>query len=161
MMSSIRQSLSNAVLSRRHFLLLGVAALPFKRSDAEMREPLLQVWKDPSCGCCKEWISHLDSNGFKTQVMDRPNDGVRPPMPANYRSCHTARVGGYLIEGHVPAKEIHRLLRERPSGIGLAAPGMPIGSPGMDGPVYAGKRDSYDVLLVLNDGSSRVYQAYR
>ncbi len=156
------QSLSSAALDRRHLLLLGVlAAVPMRRSLAASTGPLVQVWKDPSCGCCKDWIAHLESNGFKTQLMDRSTDGARPRVPADYRSCHTARVEGYVVEGHVPAQDIRRLLREKPIGLGLAAPGMPVGSPGMDGPTYGGRHDPYDVLLVLKDGSSRVFQAHR
>ena len=75
-------------------------------------------------------------------------------------SCHTAKVAGYALEGHVPAREIQRLLKEKPKAIGLAVPGMPIGSPGMDAALYRGRVDAYDVLLVLQDGSSRVYQSY-
>ncbi len=82
-------------------------------------------------------------------------------MPRHLGSCHTARVDGYVIEGHVPAREIHRLLRERPKALGLAVPGMPIGSPGMDGPEYGRRRDAYDVLLVAADGSTLVYQHYQ
>jgi hypothetical protein len=77
-------------------------------------------------------------------------------MPVKYGSCHTAAVGGYAIEGHVPAREIHRLLKERPAAVGLSVPAMPRGSPGMDGPEYGKQRDPYDVLLVLRDGSARV-----
>jgi len=75
--------------------------------------------------------------------------------------CHTGVVGGYAVEGHVPAREIQRLLREKPKAVGLAVPGMPIGSPGMDGPAYGGRRDPYDVLLVQADGRASVYQRYR
>ncbi len=82
-------------------------------------------------------------------------------MPQQFGSCHTAVVGGYVIEGHVPAREIHRLLKDKPQALGLAVPGMPIGSPGMDGPVYGNRKDRYEVLLVARDGSSRVYQVYQ
>lgn len=161
MRPKLQSSISSASSGRRRLLIVGALAIfPMAPSRAADR-PLVQVWKDPACGCCKDWIAHLESNGFQTQVMDRSSAGDRPRMPATYRSCHTARVQGYLVEGHVPAKEIRRLLKERPSAIGLAAPGMPIGSPGMDGAAYAGKYQPYDVLLVLNDQSARVYQAYR
>jgi hypothetical protein len=82
-------------------------------------------------------------------------------MPVALGSCHTAKVEGYAVEGHVPAREIQRLLKERPDAIGLAVPAMPLGSPGMDGPEYGGRNTPYDVLLVHRDGSSRVFQAYR
>ncbi|MCY1372943.1 hypothetical protein D9M69_601840 [compost metagenome] len=81
-------------------------------------------------------------------------------LPDKYASCHTALIGGYVVEGHVNAREIRRLLAEKPKAIGLSVPGMPVGSPGMDGAVYGGRKDPYDVVLVLPDGSGRVYQSY-
>ena len=82
-------------------------------------------------------------------------------MPDALGSCHTAEVAGYAIEGHVPAKEIQRLLREKPKALGLAVPGMPVGSPGMDGAIYQGRKDPYDVLLVAKGGATSIYQSYR
>ena len=122
----------------------------------------IEVWKSPTCGCCKDWVAHLESHGFAVKVHDDGNTDARSRlrMPLRYGSCHTGAVGGYAIEGHVPAREIHRLLKERPQAIGLAVPGMPVGSPGMDGPAYGDRRDPYEVLLVLADGSSQVYQRY-
>ncbi|HUG23740.1 DUF411 domain-containing protein [Piscinibacter sp.] len=122
----------------------------------------VEVWKSPTCGCCKDWVAHLESNGFSVRVHDDGNTDARSRLriPLALGSCHTATVGGYAIEGHVPAREIRRLLAEKPKAIGLAVPAMPIGSPGMDGPAYGGRRDPYDVLLVLPDGKSRVYQRY-
>lgn len=126
-------------------------------------KPQVEVWKDPSCGCCKDWISHLETNGFQVRVNDSGNTAARARLglPDKLGSCHTAQVSGYAIEGHVPAREIHRLLTERPAAIGLAVPGMPVGSPGMDAPLYGGRRDAYDVLLVQRDGGTRVYQSYK
>jgi hypothetical protein len=123
----------------------------------------IEVWKSPTCGCCKDWVRHLQANGFSVAVHDDGNTDARQRlrMPIDYASCHTAQVQGYAIEGHVPAREIHRLLKERPRAVGLAVPGMPRGSPGMDGPAYGNVTDPHDVLLVLADGSSRVFQAYR
>ena len=120
----------------------------------------VEVWKGPQCGCCKGWIAHLESNGFAVKVHDDGNTAARATlgMPARYGSCHTASIDAYAVEGHVPAREIRRLLAERPKAIGLASPGMPIGSPGMDGPAYGGRHNPYDVLLVLKDGSTQVYQ---
>lgn len=126
--------------------------------------PMVEVWKDPSCGCCQDWVKHLDANGFATRVRDEGNNAARARagIPQKLGSCHTAFVEGFAIEGHVPAREIRRLLAERPRGaIGLAVPGMPVGSPGMDGAVYGGRRDPYDVLLVLAGGQTRVFQSYR
>ncbi|PKO75062.1 MAG: metal-binding protein [Betaproteobacteria bacterium HGW-Betaproteobacteria-15] len=124
--------------------------------------PVLQVWKDPSCGCCKDWISYLQRDGFQVQVFETGNAAMRQRLglPQKYASCHTALIAGYVVEGHVNAREIRRLLAEKPKAIGLSVPGMPIGSPGMDGPEYGGRKDPYDVVLVLPDGSGRVYQSY-
>lgn len=125
-------------------------------------KPLVEVWKSPTCGCCQDWIRHLETNGFEVRAHDDGNTDARARlgMPLRYGSCHTAQVGGYAIEGHVPAREVWRLLKERPQAIGLAVPAMPIGSPGMDGPEYGGRKDPYEVLLVQRDGRSTVYQAY-
>lgn len=122
----------------------------------------IEVWKDPSCGCCKDWVSYLEANGFAVKVNETGNNAVRLRLgiAAQYGSCHTALVAGYAIEGHVPVREIRRLLAEKPSAIGLAAPGMPLGSPGMDGPAYGGRKSQYDVLLLARDGSAKVYQRY-
>ena len=122
----------------------------------------VEVWKDASCGCCGDWIAHMQQNGFKVTTHDSGNNAVRAKLglPKPYASCHTALVGGYLVEGHVPAADVKRLLKEKPNALGLAVPGMPVGSPGMDGPVYGGRRDAYDTVLVLRDGSSRVFRTH-
>lgn len=122
----------------------------------------LQVWKDPNCGCCKDWIAYLEKNGFATTVIEQGNSAARARlgMPQKFGSCHTALVQGYVIEGHVPAADIQRLLKEKPKALGLSVPGMPIGSPGMDGPAYGGRRDAYQVLLIQRDGSNTVFNNY-
>lgn len=123
----------------------------------------VEVWKGPACGCCGDWIRHLQANGFEVSTHDDGNSDARESLglPVRYGSCHTGRVEGYVVEGHVPAADIRRLLKERPRAIGLAVPGMPVGSPGMDGPQYGTRRDPYEVLLVLRDGSHRAWQTYR
>jgi len=129
--------------------------------------PQVEVWKDPDCGCCKDWVEHLEANGFAVRVHDSGNTAARKRlgMPDKLGSCHTAEVNAkgrrYALEGHVPAREVRRLLKEAPTAIGLAVPGMPVGSPGMDAPLYGGRKDPYDVLLVLQDGATRVYQSYQ
>jgi hypothetical protein len=129
---------------------------------AQAPKPTIEVWKAPTCGCCNDWIKHLEQAGFKVKANDSGNTAIRAKlgMPNRYASCHTARVAGYVIEGHVPAADIKRLLAERPQALGLAVPDMPIGSPGMDGPAYGGRTEPYDVLLVAADGSSRVFASH-
>ena len=138
------------------------AALAQGPATTKGNKPQIQVWKDPDCGCCKDWVIHLEANGFAVRVHDSGNTAARARLgiPTKLGSCHTGWVDGYAIEGHVPAREIIRLLREKPPVLGLAVPGMPVGSPGMDGAVYGDRRDPYDVLLVSRDGSTRVYQSY-
>jgi hypothetical protein len=158
-------ALDGQVSSGRRLVLLAVAGIFASASQrVQGREkPSVQVWKDPNCGCCQEWVEHLRQNGFETVIFDEGNAAARARlgMPRQFGSCHTALVQGYVIEGHVPAADIRRLLEERPSALGLAVPGMPIGSPGMDGPVYRGRRDPYDVLLVQRNGAQSVFSAHR
>ena len=141
------------------------AALP---AWATSNANAVEVWKDPSCGCCQDWIDHMQANGFKVTVHETGNAAVRAKLglPQRLGSCHTALVGGYLLEGHVPAADVHKLLKEKPKALGLTVPGMPVGSPGMDGPEYKGRKDAYDVLLVTKnlmnkDVSTRVFTSYR
>lgn len=143
---------------------VALAAMLTGTAWAQMRPaaPEMTVWKDPNCGCCNDWIKILQDNGFVVKTFDTGNTAARRRlgMPEALGSCHTAQVDGYVIEGHVPPADIHRLLKERPAALGLSVPRMPIGSPGMDGPEYGGRHDPYDVLLVQRDGSSRVYASY-
>jgi len=122
----------------------------------------VEVWKDPHCGCCEDWVSHLRQAGFSVKVNDQGNDAARKRLgiPDALGSCHSASVQGYALEGHVPAADIRRLLREKPKAVGLVVPGMPVGSPGMDGAVYQGRKDPFKVLLLAKDGSSTVFHAY-
>ena len=151
-------------LFRRRLLLASLAlGLPGLAAAASTK-PVVEVWKSPYCGCCKDWVAHLEAHGFVVRTHEVGDlDGARRTlgMPERFASCHTAKVGGYLLEGHVPAREIARLLRDKPAALGLAVPGMPVGSPGMDGPAYGGRRDAYAVLLVQRDGSHRVFEQYR
>ena len=155
-------------MQRRSLLLTAPALLaaatlpPWAAQPSAQALPVLQVWKDPNCGCCKDWISYLQRDGFQVQVFETGNTAVRKRLglPEKYGSCHTALIAGYVVEGHVNAREIRRLLAEKPKAIGISVPGMPVGSPGMDGPEYGGRQDPYDVVLVLPDGSARVYQSY-
>ena len=148
---------------RRGLLAAGLAAVlvpagvrPVLASTAA---PLAVVWKSPTCGCCAKWVEHMEANGFKVAVRDQGNTAARKKagIPLALGSCHTALVGGYAIEGHVPAADVRRLLKEKPDAIGLAVPGMPIGSPGME---QDGRRDRYDVLLVTHDGKTRIFSTH-
>lgn len=122
--------------------------------------PTVTAYRSQSCGCCRAWIRHLRQNGF--EVVDSPTPAIaaikrRQKVPAGLQSCHTAVVDGYVIEGHVPAADIRRLLRERPQVTGLAVPGMPAGSPGMEaGP----RQDHYAVWTFAKDGTAEVFQTY-
>ncbi len=154
-----------ASTTRRRQLLGAGLALLAAAAGVQAQQPsavLVEVWKDPNCGCCKDWVAHLEANGFKVKVNDTGNAAMRSRLGVaqKYGSCHTGLVGGYAVEGHVPAREIRRLLKEKPQAVGLAVPGMPVGSPGMDGKVYGGRQDAYDVVLLARDGSASVYQRY-
>lgn len=150
--------------SRRTLLIGGaalVAASPL-RALAQGAGPAIHVMKDPNCGCCSAWIEILENDGFSvtteasagTLLMRYKLDNG---IPQEMASCHTGRIEGYMIEGHVPAADIWRLLDERPDAVGLAVPGMPYGSPGM-GP--ESEREAFDVFLIRGDGSTEVFTSY-
>ena len=149
-------------MTTRRRLITAAGLLPVAAAWAQAPRPLVEVWKSPSCGCCKEWVAHLEANGFRVSAHDEGNTGMRGRLgiPVALGSCHTALVAGYALEGHVPAGDVQRLLKARPVAIGLAVPGMPVGSPGMDGAAYGGRRDPYQVLLVAKDGSTSVFSSY-
>ena len=151
-------------LPRRRFTMAGLAAL-IAPAWAAAQAPAIhaEVWKSPTCGCCKDWIVHMEKSGFRFTVHEVGNTAMRQRLKVSMAlgSCHTALVGRYAIEGHVPAKDVQRLLKEKPDAIGLTVPGMPVGSPGMDGPEYGARKDPYDVLLIAMDGSTRVFSSYR
>ena len=144
-------------------LALGAVAVSIAPGRAAAKGLRIKVYKSPTCGCCNDWITHLEANGFSVTAFDDGNQNARKRlgMPVKFGSCHTGEINGYAIEGHVPAKEIHRLLEERPDAIGLSVPAMPRGTPGMDGPIYGGVVDPYDVLLIGTDGEATVFQSYR
>lgn len=143
--------------SRRSILLTVPALLiPPAARAAPTRE--ITVYKTPWCGCCAGWVKHLDAAGFATRVVEledltpvRAKYGVPPALS----SCHTGVSGGYVFEGHVPIADVERLLAERPKARGLAVPGMPVGSPGMEAP--GRPADAFETLLMLTDGSARIY----
>jgi hypothetical protein len=147
-------------MHRRRWIASVAAVALADRVASAQNAPLVEVWKSRSCGCCRDWVRHLEATGFRVRTFDT-DARAHLGMPLKHGSCHTARVGDYVIEGHVPAREIQRLRNERPAAVGLTVPAMPVGSPGMDGPEYHGRRDPYDVLLVQRDGSASVYRSYR
>jgi hypothetical protein len=153
-------------MNRRHAL-LGLCALPAlapllaNTAIAAAALPVVVVNKTPTCGCCGKWVKHLQAAGFTVEVNDLENLAPikeRVGVPYSLGSCHTAEVGGYFVEGHVPAEDVKRLLKEKPAAKGLTVPAMPAGSPGMEVP--SGKVDRYDVLLVGKDGKTSVFATH-
>jgi hypothetical protein len=137
-----------------------LAALLLASSPLPAAGPEILVFKTVTCGCCGKWVDHLKANGFTPKVRDVPSTAEYRRMygvPDKLASCHTATVGGYSIEGHVPAADIHRLLKEKPKGVGIAVPAMPIGSPGME---MGDRKDPYSVWLFQSDGSTSVFQKH-
>lgn len=147
-------------MKRREMLSLLGAAAAMAATGAQAARPLpeVQVYKTETCGCCGAWVEHLQAAGFKvkvTVVEDTTEPRRRLGLPDTYGSCHTGVVGGYVVEGHVPAADIKRLLAEKPAALGLAVPGMPVGSPGMES--ASGRRHAFDVLLVDRQGRAKVF----
>jgi hypothetical protein len=146
-------------MKRRLFIQAALGASVAMPLLAMAAAPVIEIFKTESCGCCGAWVEHLKANGFATRVVnvDNPSDyRERGGIPNELGSCHTGMVQGYAIEGHVPASDIKRLLATRPKARGLAVPGMPLGSPGMEGP----RKDPFDVLLVDAKGRSSVFKHY-
>ena len=153
-------------LSRREWLAraaAGVATLALGGSAHALVAapgPTMTIYKTPECGCCQKWVLHVAAAGFKPAVNDVQDiDAIkrRYGVPEALHSCHTALVGGYVIEGHVPAADVRRLLKERPKVKGIAVGGMPAGSPGMEVP---GRQDRYDVMAFLADGTTRRFASH-
>ncbi|HEX6939082.1 MAG TPA: DUF411 domain-containing protein [Longimicrobiales bacterium] len=123
---------------------------------ADGAAPTITVYKSPTCGCCRKWVEHVRKHGFEVvthDTQDMTQVKAASGVPGELASCHTAIVDGYVIEGHVPADLIRRMLDERPQILGLAVPGMPMGAPGMEGPY----KEDYDVLAIRRDGTTEVY----
>ena len=129
-----------------------VLAASVQKSDNDM-----EIWKTPTCGCCHLWVEHVKAAGFKPTIHDVPDTTpyrTKAGVPQTLGSCHTAIVAGYAIEGHVPADLIRRAIKERPKIVGLAVPGMPAGSPGME---QGTRKDKYDVVAFTKDGKTSVF----
>ena len=153
------------MVSRVMATLLVTAAVSTAGAASAQRQapqgPTVQVYKLSTCGCCASWVQHLEANGFTTQVMnldDLSEIKATHNVPGPAQSCHTATVDGYVIEGHVPAADVRRLLEERPAVLGLAVPGMPIGSPGMEVPNV--EPVPYDVVSFDGRGQLRVFASH-
>ena len=141
-------------------LMMAGAALAAHRAAAETSLPRLDVFKDPNCGCCGAWVDHMRAAGFAvtvTSVDDTTAARKRLGMPDRLGGCHTAMVGGYVLEGHVPSADVRKLLAAKPAALGLAVPGMPVGSPGME---VGSRKDPFEVLLVSRDGRTTVFARY-
>ena len=140
-------------------LIAGVSVLFFAQPATKAGAVEMVVYKSPSCKCCDKWVDHMRDAGYKVTTRDDNNmDSIKSTygiMPG-LRSCHTAVVEGYVVEGHVPADDIKRLLQERPAVAGLAAPGMPMGSPGMEGPY----KDPYNIIAFDRNGRTTIYARY-
>ncbi len=140
-------------------LSLTTGAAQSRAVHATATEPTITVYKDPNCGCCKSWIEHLIKHGYRVDAKD--TSGMAEikrslGVPDDLTSCHTGVVDGYVIEGHVPAADIARLLKKKPKVVGLAVPGMPMGSPGMEGP----RTDHYKVLSFDKAGKTKTFASY-
>ena len=157
--------MNRSTITRRDLLILGGAGLlafGMARPSVAAPSTVIDVMKDANCGCCGAWVDIMRDEGFTVNVTNADPETLRAHkiasgLPAGMISCHTATVDDYVIEGHVPAADIRRLLADRPDAIGLAVPGMPFGSPGM-GP--EDEREAYDVMLILPDGSAEVFTSY-
>ena len=147
-------------MKRRTFLGVAVVAtLAGNRMVMAAASPNVEVYKSPTCGCCGEWVKHMRANGFRVTINEVADVDVfraKAHVPAALAACHTALVDGYVVQGHVPAADIRKLLAERPTALGLAVPGMPASAPGMDAP----RPGPYQVLLFQRNGATRVYHAY-
>jgi hypothetical protein len=154
------------VMSTKGFVVAAAVAATGLGLAAQAQKPAaphVVVYKTSTCGCCSNWVAHLRQNGFSVEAHDVPQArlnqmGGEVGITQELASCHTARVGGYYVEGHVPAADIHKMLKERPKITGIAAPGMPIGSPGME---QGGMKDPYDVVAFTKGGPTTVYVRHR
>lgn len=160
MRNVIKNKVISTVLSIGFLSLIALTVIfipNLTRADTAL--PTVTVYKSPTCGCCSKWVKHLESNGFVVEAKNRKNLnsikrelGIEP----QFQSCHTAKIGSYVVEGHVPASDIKKMLADKPDIHGLAVPGMPMGSPGMEGP----RKDNYNVLAIKNGASPTVYNSH-
>ena len=143
---------------RQTLVALTLAVLASTASAQPPKGIPITVYKSPTCGCCAKWVEHLRANGFNPTVHEMPDVSpikVELGVTDRLRSCHTAKVEGYVIEGHVPAEAIQKMLRDKPAIVGLAVPGMPMGSPGMEG----ASASRYDIIAFRKDGQTSVFES--
>jgi len=137
----------------------GISFTPASNAFADNSLPEITVYKTPSCGCCGKWVTHLESNGFKVNAINQSDlSSIKQQLgiAPNLQACHTAKVGNYFVEGHVPATDIKKMLATKPHIQGITVPGMPMGSPGMEG----ARKDNYDVLAINKDTSVTVFNSH-
>lgn len=159
----MRTSRFTLALSAAVVVVLGLGAAAQQQKAAASALPKVTVYKTSTCGCCRLWVDHMKANGFDVQAMDVSAADVRGVSKAaglkdEDTSCHTAKIGAYTVEGHVPADDIKRMLKEKPAIAGLSAPGMPLGSPGME---QGSRKDPYDVIAYKKDGTSTVFAKHK
>ena len=148
-------------MTRNVMLVAATVLVGYVTLVGQQPQPTIEVYKSATCGCCSKWVEHLKTNGFTVRTTNREDLAdfkASKGVPRRVQSCHTGVVNGYVIEGHVPASDVQRLLKERPAIVGLAVPGMPIGSPGME--VQGRKVQPFDVLAFDKDGQTRVFASH-
>ena len=148
-------------MTRHVMLVITAVVVGYVTLVGQQQQPLIDVYKSATCGCCSKWVEHLKNNGFTVRTTNREDLAefkASHHVPRRVQSCHTAVVNGYVIEGHVPAFDVQRLLKERPAIIGLAVPGMPIGSPGME--IQGRGVQPFDVIAFDKDGQTRVFASH-
>lgn len=148
-------------MTRNAILSLAVVLAGYAPIVGQQPQPTVEVYKSATCGCCSKWVEHLKNNGFTVRTTNREDLTelkASHHVPQRVRSCHTAVVSGYVVEGHVPASDVQKLIKERPAILGLAVPGMPIGSPGMEMPGRGVQ--PFDVIAFDKDGQTRVFASH-
>ena len=150
----------SGILSISFFSILALTVLFIpNQTRADTALPIVTVYKSPTCGCCSKWVKHLESNGFVVEAKNTNKlDSIKRELgiEPQFQACHTAKIGNYVIEGHVPASDIKKMLADKPDIHGLAVPGMPMGSPGMEG----SRKDNYNVFAIKNDASPTIYNSH-
>lgn len=148
------------MIDRRTVLGLILTAIPVVACARPAEAEVLTVYKSPQCGCCNAWVEHVRASGLEVRVFETElvaDKAKQLGVPDKFRSCHTAEIGGYFIEGHVPAEDIRKLLRERPKARGLSVPGMPIGSPGME---QGAQRETFTTVIVDEAGAAKLFHRH-